>query len=275
MKSTAAGLPTPAFYAPRDLGTGASDGREAFESHPTTAGPWTSAAQHGGPAAALLGRALEALPAPADTLVGRFSLDLLGPVPVGPVSVAAQVLRPGRSVSLCGATLYDDTAARAVAVARGWRFPATANGPEPDPKPLPHRPEDGVHEDPPESWHRGYLDSMEWRWIEGAVTRPGPAVVWMRQRIPLLEGEAPTGLQRLLACVDSASGVSAALDPREWNFLNTDLTVHLLRPPEGEWFCVDAHTTLGPGSAGMATSVVHDQRGVVARTAQALLVVRQ
>ena len=268
MKSNAAGLPAPTFYA----AAGAEGGRQAFVSHPTTAGPWTAKAQHGGPPAALLARALEGLPAPGDSVFGRVSLDLLGPVPVGPVSVTARVLRPGRSVSLCEATLHDDSASRAVAVARGWRFPRRTDGPEPDPKPLPHRPEDGVLEDPPETWHRGYLDAMEWRWIEGAVTRPGPAVVWMRQRIPLLEGEEPTGLQRLLACVDSASGASAALDPLQWNFLNTDLTVHLLRPPEGEWFCIDARTTLGPGAVGTAAATVHDQRGVVARSAQALLV---
>jgi hypothetical protein len=111
--------------------------------------------------------------------------------------------------------------------------------------------------------------------VSGAITRPGPAVVWMRQRIGLVDGEEPTGLQRLLACVDSASGVSAALDPAEWNFLNTDLTVHLLRPPEGDWFCVDARTDLGPGSVATALSSVYDERGLVARTAQALLVARR
>lgn len=275
MKSNSAGLRAPAFYAAAGDEAGDESGCERFTSHPTTAGPWTAAAQHGGPPAALLGRALEHVTSPGAAVLGRVSLDLLGPVPVGPVSVESRELRPGRSVSLCEATLYDDTAARAVAVARGWRFPASTTGPGPDPKPLPHRPEDGVPGGLPESWHRGYLDAMEWRWIEGAVTQPGPAIVWMRQRVPLVEGEQPTGLQRLLACVDSASGVSAALDPREWNFLNTDLTVHLLRPPESEWFCVDARTTLGPGAVGMATSTVHDERGIVARTAQALLVARR
>jgi hypothetical protein len=208
-------------------------------------------------------------------VLGRFSLDLLGPVPVGPVSVASRELRPGRSVSLVEATLYDDTAARPVAVARAWRFPDREDGPLPDQKPLPHRPEDGHHEEPPPTWHRGYLDSMEWRWVEGAITRPGPAVVWMRQRLPLVDGEEPGGLERLLACVDSASGVSAALDPAEWNFLNTDLTVHLLRRPQGEWFCLEASTELGPGSVGTAVASVHDERGLVARSAQALLVARR
>lgn len=275
MKSTGAGLRAPAFYTVTGRTAAGEAGREAFASLPTTAGPWSSVAQHGGPPAALLGRALERLPAPGDTVLGRVSIDLLGPVPVGPVSVEARVLRPGRSVSLVEATLYDDSASRAVAVARGWRFPRREDGPEPDPKPLPHRPADGVPEEPPDSWHTGYLDAMEWSWVEGAITRPGPAVVWMRQRIPLLEGEQPTGLQRLLACVDSASGVSAALDTREWNFLNTDLTVHLVRPPEGEWFCLDAVTMLGPGSVGTATATIHDERGLVARSAQALLVARR
>jgi hypothetical protein len=78
-----------------------------------------------------------------------------------------------------------------------------------------------------------------------------------------------------MACVDSASGVSAALDPGAWGFLNTELTVHVLRPPEGPWLCLDAETTLGPGSVGMAVGTVHDERGLVARSSQALLVARR
>ena len=79
-------------------------------------------------------------------------------------------------------------------------------------------------------------------------------------------------LQRLLTCVDSASGVSAALDVTEWNFMNTELTVHVVRPPVGEWVCLHADTTLGPGSVGVAASEVYDERGLIARSAQALLV---
>ncbi len=82
-------------------------------------------------------------------------------------------------------------------------------------------------------------------------------------------------VQRLMTCVDSASGVSAALDPAAWGFLNTELTVHVLRPPVGEWVCLDAGTILGPGSVGVASSSVYDERGLVARSAQALLVARR
>jgi len=254
----------PTFY--RLTGSSAG-GRDTLESLPSTAGPWTPEAQHGGPPAALLGRAVEQV---AQGVVGRFTMELLGPVPVGPLATSAAVLRPGRSVQLVGAELYDVARDRAVASARAWVFPATEAGPQ-QPTPPPHGPEDGAVHPRPSGWHGGYLDAVEWRWVKGSVEESGQAVVWMRPP-PLVEGEALTPLQRLLACVDSASGASAALDVRRWTFLNSELTVHVLRPPVGEWVCLDAETTLGPGSVGIATSAVLDELGLVARSAQALLV---
>ncbi len=91
----------------------------------------------------------------------------------------------------------------------------------------------------------------------------------------LLAGAPISPVQRLLTCVDSASGAGAALDVADWAFLNTDLTVHVLRPPVGEWICLDAETTLGPGSVGIATSAVYDELGLVARSAQALLIAKR
>ena len=73
---------------------------------------------------------------------------------------------------------------------------------------------------------------------------------WEIKQAILLPDEELSPLQRLLTCVDSASGASAALDPAEWNFLNTELTVHVVRPPEGEWGCLKARTTLGGGAVG-------------------------
>ena len=97
----------------------------------------------------------------------------------------------------------------------------------------------------------------------------------MRPTVELLEGEPMSPVQRLMTCVDSASGVSAALDPGTWGFLNTELTVHVLRPPVGEWVCLDAETILGPGASGSPPSQVYDERGLVARSSQALLVARR
>jgi hypothetical protein len=255
--------PAESFYEP--LGEG------RYRATAATSGPWSETAQHGGPPAALLARALESLEPDAPRFLGRFTMDLLGPVPVAELVVTAQVLRPGRTVSLRQAELAD-ASGRVLARAQAWAFPSSTEGPVGTGTPLPHGPADGHHEDPPASWTRGYLDSVEWQWIEGAVTRPGPGVVWMRPRVPLVPGEELSPLQRLLACVDSASGASAALDPAAWSFMNTELTVHLLRPVVGEWVCLQAETTLSTGAVGLATSTVHDELGPVARSAQALLV---
>lgn len=253
---------TDSFYEPLD------DHR--FRSTPATAGPWSERAQHGGPPAALLARGLESIDEGAPRVVGRFTMDLLGPVPVTDLTLTTTVLRPGRTVSLRQAELSDDSG-RVLVRAQGWAFPQ-ASGPADAGVPLGHGPGDGHHEDPPPGWHRGYLDSVEWSWIEGAVTRPGSAVVWMRPLLPLVPGEQMSPLQRLLTCVDSASGASAALDPAQWNFMNTDLTVHVVRPPVDEWVCLRAETTLSTGAVGLAASEVYDAQGLVARSAQALLV---
>lgn len=246
------------------------DGREHVLAEPSTASPWGPDSQHGSPPAALLTRAVERL-GDGNRLPGRVTVELLGPVPVGRLSVEAAVTRPGRSVDLCEATLYDEGRGRPVARASVWRFPTGVAGPRPETTPLPHSPEDGEEHEAPRVWSAGYVEAVDWRWVKGGVAEPGPAVVWMRPRVALVAGETPTPLQTLMACVDSASGVSAELDVASWGFQNPELTVHLLREPVGEWFCVDAETTLGPGSVGLATSAVYDRVGLVARTSQALL----
>lgn len=252
-----------------------SSGNDSYLSQPSTAGPWGAESQHGGPPAALLTRAVEHLARDTARVVGRFTMELLGPVPVGPLTLTASVVRPGRSVELCAASLYDAERGREVATARAWMFPTGRSGPEQHPSALSHTPADGLPHPIPRTWSGGYLDAVDWRWIQGAVEEPGPGVVWMRPSVDLVDEEPISPMQRLMACVDSASGVSAALDPAQWAFLNTELSVHVLRPPVGDWVCLDAETTLSSGSAGLATSHAYDEQGLVARTAQALLIAKR
>ncbi len=260
----------PAFYSPSAR---ALEGHDTFDSARTTAGPWTNLAQHGGPPSALLTRAIENLPEAQGRVIGRITVELWGPVPVGPLTTVARVIRPGRSVALAEAELHDATANRVVATARAWLLPEHSEGPGVD-QPPGHSPSDGGPRPRPADWNGGYLDAIEWRWISGGLEEPGSGVAWMRSP-DLVEGEPISPAQRVLACVDSASGISAALDLAAWAFLNTELTVHVLRPPVGEWVCVEAETTLGTGAVGVCTSSVYDEAGLVARSAQTLLVVRR
>lgn len=244
----------------------AADGR--YHSQPSTPSAWSHTTQHAGPPSALLTRALEAMPEAADRVIGRITVELLGPIPVVPLTVTTSVVRSGRSVALVEAVLSAD---RPLARASAWLFPAAATGLGVEASPLPHTPADGELREFPPEWQAGYLKATEWRWVAGAMGT-GAGTTWMRPLVPLVDDEPWSAIPRLMALVDSASGVSSALNIRDWRFLNTDLTVHVLRPPVGEWLCLDATTTLSSGSVGMATSLVYDEQGLVARSAQALLV---
>jgi hypothetical protein len=91
-------------------------------------------------------------------------------------------------------------------------------------------------------------------------------------RMPLIAGEEPTGLQRLMVLADCGNGVSASLPIGQWLFINPDLTVHLCRYPTGEWLCIDAATTADERGFGVATSTLYDERGRVAHGAQSLFI---
>ena len=75
-----------------------------------------------------------------------------------------------------------------------------------------------------------------------------------------------------MAVADSGNGVSNVLDWAKNLFINTELTVHFVREPVGEWVCLEAETRIAAGGAGLASSVLSDRTGPVARGAQALLV---
>jgi Thioesterase-like superfamily len=168
-----------------------------------------------------------------------------------------------------------DESGESVMRARGWRLRTEKvdferPGPAVDPPSGPGRGEPG------EFFHTGYdvgyHSAMEYRFTEGAFMEPGPATVWLRMGVPLLPGEDPTPLLRVLVAADSGNGVSAALDWRRYLFINVDLTVHLHRMPEGEWVCLDAVTVPEPNGVGIADTRLLDVRGPIGRATQTLLI---
>lgn len=245
-------------------------GDDRWQATVRTTGPWDARSQHGGPPSALLARAIERTAPRDDTVVARLTVEILGPVPVDEVSVASRVLRPGRSVELVEASMA--AGGRECARATAWRVRRTPYDLAPvgdaTARALPGAETPWTNE----GWVDGYLSAVEWRLAEGSVADAGPAAVWTRLRHPLVPDEEPTGLQRVVAVADSGNGVSNELDLRQWLFINPELTVHLHREAVGEWVCLDARTSISPGAAGLATSVLSDLQGPVGVGAQSLLV---
>jgi hypothetical protein len=254
-----------------------------------TRGPWDPGSQHAGPPAALIGREISRLDGAAERELGRITYEILRPVPIAPLVVKAGVIRPGRAVELVEATLADGQGE--VIRARAWRLrrrevdipvglssddgPGTV-GTSPSTlrpgfaPPGPDEAEPGRF--PDTGQEAGYHTAMEYRFIHGGFDESGPAVAWMRMRAPLVDGEEPSPLERVLVAADSGNGVSATLDWNRFLFINVDLSVHLHRPMTGEWVCLDAITIPERTGIGIADTALYDVRGPIGRADQTLLV---
>jgi hypothetical protein len=232
-----------------------------------TRGPWDRDAQHAGPPSALIARALGRCEPRDGMRIGRITIEILRALPLEPLTVSARVARPGRSVELLEASLSG--ADGELMRARAWRVAASdvrlGSGP------VPPGPEQGEPRDFfPTGDEAGYHTAMEYRFIHGSFLEPGPATVWLRMRVPLVEGEVTTPLERLMVVADVGNGVSSVLDWRRYLFINTELSVHILQPPAGEWVGLDSVTYVD--GVGLTESTLWDERGRVGRAAQTLLV---
>lgn len=245
-------------------------------------GPWSPDSLHGGPVAALVTRAAERAGDADGMHVVRLTVELLRPVPVAPLTVSAEVVRPGRKVQDVDIRVADGD--RDVAWARAVRIRTRpdAGGPlaEPSRGPVPGRdpeapppPERGVATPSLEEGYRAFHNAgAELRFADGRFDGLGPSRVWIRLAVPVVPGEAPSPLQRAAAAADFGNGVSAVLPFTDYTFINPDLTVYLERPPVGEWIGLEASTRLGVAGVALSQSALWDVEGPFGRALQSLVV---
>ena len=159
--------------------------------------------------------------------------------------------------------------ARAWHIATGDRPPATGED-QTAPPPLPPRPTPQHFYPGLDDW--GYGRSIEWRFTRGSLESLGPADVWARVRLPLVDGFALTGQDRVLITADSANGLSLSLPLEQWLSIPPTMTATLLRPPAGEWVHLACRTHLADDGVGLAHAALFDADGLIGEVAQPLLV---
>lgn len=260
-------IPTAAYAALADGG---------FRASALTRGPWDPGHQHAGPPVALVCRAVErAAREHGLTHVARLTANLLRPVPIGELGVEVAADYVGRNAGHFSARLTasgKEVGRFTLLVQRelplelpgdlvGHPLPQAPRSPEASP----------TAEFPFASRAVGYADLVQTRLAEGVFWH-GPCAVWFRMRHPLVEGEAPSAYQRVAVAADSGNGISAVLDFERYSFVNADLTINLLRPPAGEWICLQARTAWGSQGGGLAESALYDARGLIGRATQSLAV---
>ena len=238
-------------------------------------GPWDPGALHGGAPAALLAREFERRAPDPELAVARITYELVRPVPLGLLSVSADVVRPGRRVTLLDGAILDN-AGTEVMRARALLLRPSAIGvgdgePPPFPGPADGRPTKFASDGSP----MFATHAMEIRFVEGAFMELGAATAWFRLREPLVQGESPSPLQSLAAAGDFGNGISAVLSWSEHVFINPDLTLYIERVPRGGWVAVQAQTRVLSGAVALAESVLWDEQGRIGSATQSLLVSRR
>ncbi|MEW2246454.1 thioesterase family protein [Streptomyces sp. NPDC006975] len=241
---------------------------------PTThaGGAWSTDEQHFSPLGGLVVHALDRHRAAAgdDGLVlSRISYDILGRLALDECEIEVETVRPGRTIELLEAVVR--IAGRPVVRARAWFLArldtsAVAGGPDDrlaPPEALAPWPLSGL-------WPGGYIASLDVRPV--SPPRPGRTTAWVSTPLDLVAGTRVSPLASYLALVDTANGIAVRQPPTEWMFPNVDLTVHLHRPPRGDWTGLDTTVTFGPSGQGLTSTVLHDVDGPVGHAQQILTV---
>jgi hypothetical protein len=265
----------PHDHAPADAAFHTVDDHRARASE-LTRGPWHPEHQHAGPPTALVARAFErAAREHGLAHLARLTANLIRPVPIGELAVevmtdyvgrnaghfSAHLMAGGKEVGRFTALAQREMPLELPCGLQGHPLPLMAPAPDACP----------VTEFPFAGRHVGYSDLVETRVARGTIFG-GPCAIWFRMRHPLVHGEPTSGAQRVAVAADSGNGISAVLDYRKYLFVNSDLTINLLRAPVGEWIGLDARTHLGPGGGGLAESALYDLQGLIGRATQSLAV---
>jgi hypothetical protein len=243
----------------------AADG-EAFVPGPQACSPWSPDMLHGRLLAGLAARAVEKLYAEDVFQLARLTVDLFRAPPVAPVGVDASLVRAGRRVRAaeCRFSIEGQEVARAYALllrrgeqptGRVWTSaPWSVPGPEELPPP------------PPSDEPRGF-GAPELRLISpGGFTVVGQKSVWLRERRALVAGEPLSPAARVAMAADLANPLANWSDAG-LQFINADLTVHLVRGPASEWIGLEVAGHLSEAGVAFGHCNLYDVRGPIGHCA--------
>jgi hypothetical protein len=120
--------------------------------------------------------------------------------------------------------------------------------------------------------HIGYWSANDIRLVRGAFGVAGPAAAWLRLKCPVVAGEPVAPFERVAAAADFGSGIGNPLTFVTASAINPEVTIHTFRHPESEWVALQSGGFAAAHGVGLAETTLHDERGLIGRAAQTLLV---
>jgi hypothetical protein len=204
----------------------------------------------------------------------RFSIDLMRPITSEPITLAAAVIRTGKRLQLveCELTCGGKLGAHASLLLLQHRHVALPTESLGWGNPPPDGPDDFAPIVPFDAPNEVLFVASG---IEMRVPDPGVfggGVAWYRMLLPVVPGREASPMGRAAAAADFGNGLSGfgGVLPRDIAFPNADLSVRLLRVPEGEWIRLQASSTWTNDGIGLATSQLADLQGTFGTGGQSL-----
>jgi hypothetical protein len=231
----------------------------------------------------LLARGVESAVADPGLRITRITFDLFRPVPTAPLRLRVEPLRAGGRLQVLVASLLSEEreVARATALAlRGDGDAAPTDHFDADP--AIHGP-DGIETGSllrgqlgPMAMPRGFHTTIETRWVPQAASGVrGPLAIWFRLPVALVAGERATPLQLAAATSDFCNAVvtisARSRKCKSPPYINTDTTLYLGRPPQGEWFGIREERVHEQAGTSVTLLGLHDRDGCFGRAQQARL----
>ncbi|WP_298336910.1 thioesterase family protein [Ferrimicrobium sp.] len=224
---------------------------------PPSEGPWNPGACHGGPPSALAVHEIESYEVDPDRRLSQVHVDFFGEVPLKPLIWETNRLRAGRRIELIETTAHTD-AGRIVLSARGWRM-STEDQRAPQREPSTTIP-GHEHGHPDQSMASfPYGASIDWSFLEGGFTDPGPATVWAQPRLNLIDSDPLQPIEAVLLVADSANGISSELDFHEFLFIPTAMEIALRSRPLSTEIGISARTTVAHDGIGTTRATLFDR----------------
>jgi hypothetical protein len=248
---------------------------------PTAAGRgyWQKDTLSGAAAASLLGFAIERDHLEPDWIPVRLSIDMLRMPPSAPLTVATEVLHQSGRLRLVEARLMhqDRVLTRALCqILRPTEAPAdpvwhSPPWPAPLPETLPSvlryhrwdtRPIPPGHprfaRDMPEIETAASANPP----VLGQMTPASARQTWVRPTLPPIAGHALTPFMRVVTTADFTSPLAHS-SAHSIDYINTDLTLHLHRLPQGEWIGYELTGHGATDGVAVGQVAIHDLDGPI------------
>jgi hypothetical protein len=229
----------PAYFTRTDEGFVPGDSAKSW---------WVPGMIHGRLLGGLLARELEATYGHPDFQFSRVTVDMFRNAPFEPVGVSSTVVREGRRIRVTEATVTASVGIVARASAVQLRRGAQPPSPVPTRTPRWDAPD-------PSTMPRSFSEF-------DADGDPRRRRVWIREKSPLVDGEALSPFVRAVLAADVASPL-AHRGEGDLEFINADYTLTLSRDPVGRSIGLESggHTSDDGVAAGHCT--VHDAEGPI------------